>query len=336
MTDPRDINKKLVEEAAEWIVLLSTDDEVARINAQSDFKTWKSISPQHYKIAEDIQNNLAVIQTLSQSQPHQRASQAAIHARLNSVNAQKYKNYGGVLGLIFFAGVLTYFWNNPMSYLMADIQNERNTWTTKILADGSTLILRGKSAVNLNYSKSQREIQLVQGEIYVDVAKDSTRPFIVKTSHGQIQALGTAFSVQYNPDVTELKMLHSRVKVEVEAENYKAILGQSTAIINAGEQVKIDQNGIQKTQQLNIFNEQEKWEKQHLIVENMPLEDVLAQLNQNYTGTIIYNSSALRQIQVSAVLPLDQTDHALKLLTTAFPELQVYQFSPYVKVVTLK
>ena len=96
------------------------------------------------------------------------------------------------------SGALFYLTDTTVAYVTADIQGQSGQWTTQTLPDGSRLILRGKSAVNLDFKTNQRVVELVRLTV------------LVKTSHGQIQALGTAFSVSYDPSATELKMLHSK------------------------------------------------------------------------------------------------------------------------------
>jgi transmembrane sensor len=71
-----------------------------------------------------------------------------------------------------------------------------------------------------------------------------------------------------------------------------------------------------------------------LIVENMPLSKVLTELDQNSRTKIIFKTDQLEKIQVNAVLPLDQTENALKLLNSVFPQLKIYQITPYLTVVT--
>ncbi|MBV6574814.1 FecR domain-containing protein, partial [Acinetobacter baumannii] len=151
----------------------------------------------------------------------------------------------------------------------ADIQGQSGQWTTQTLPDGSRLILRGKSAVNLDFKTNQRVVELVQGQIYVDVAKDKTRPFLVKTSHGQIQALGTAFSVSYDPSATELKMLHSKVKVEAKQGKTTQLHATSHAIVNAAQAITMHQKDELKLPALNVYKEHTKWNKQHLTGENL-------------------------------------------------------------------
>ncbi|MDO3656160.1 FecR family protein [Acinetobacter genomosp. 15BJ] len=331
------INKQehhqLVEEAALWIVQLSSDDESTRINAQLKFNQWKQNSQQHQKIAADIEQCIRSIQKVSQTTQHQKVVKSALKAGLGSAKAYKHLRVGSAFAIasVVIGGSVFYLSDTSIAYLQADIQGDSAQWTTQTLQDGSRLILRGKSAVNIDFQANQRVVELVQGQIYVDVAKDPQRPFLVKTTHGQIQALGTAFSVSYTPSATALKMLHSRVRVQ--AAN---VYSKQQVIVSAGQAVSLNQNGIQPLSALNIYNEQQKWNKHQLMVEDLALDQVLKELDQNYKGKIIFNAEALSKIHVNAVLPLDQTQDALKLLATVFPNLNVYQVTPYLIVISLK
>lgn len=68
------------------------------------------------------------------------------------------------------------------------------------LQDGSVVTLNTASRVSVNLSGKQREIDLVQGEVLFDVAKDRSRPFVVTAGDLEIRVLGTSFSVRALPD----------------------------------------------------------------------------------------------------------------------------------------
>ena len=71
------------------------------------------------------------------------------------------------------------------------------------LPDGSILHLNTNSQVKIDYSPAYRNVKLLQGEAYFDVAKQPERPFRVYAGRGRVQAVGTAFTVFYrnNNDV---------------------------------------------------------------------------------------------------------------------------------------
>lgn len=335
MIDDQKSKQKLIEEAAEWIVLLSADDDLTKKAAKMDFDAWKSMSPQRQKIAQDIEHYLYSIQKLVQTPQQQQMTQSVLKAGLQSANKQKNLRYGSIfaIALCSLGGIYTYLAYHPIAYLTADLKSSAGEWNTHSLNDGSTLKFRGQSAVNVYFSANQRVVELVQGAIFVDVAKDRARPFIVQTQHGQIEALGTAFSVRYQPELTELKMLHSKVKVQT-SHLGKQPSKPSSVIVSAGQEVTFNGYAIQSIHDLNIHNEQQKWMQGQLIVENMPLSKVLTELDQNSRTKIIFKKDQLEKIQVNAVLPLDHTENALKLLNSVFPQLKIYQITPYLTVVT--
>lgn len=63
---------QLVEEAARWIVQLSSDDESSRKTAKQKFEVWKT-SEQHRQVAADIEQCIGSIQKLSQTSGHKKS-----------------------------------------------------------------------------------------------------------------------------------------------------------------------------------------------------------------------------------------------------------------------
>ncbi|MEI9988600.1 MAG: FecR domain-containing protein [Rhizomicrobium sp.] len=67
------------------------------------------------------------------------------------------------------------------------------------LNDGSLISLNTQSEVVVRYSKSRRDIDLIQGEALFDVAKNAQRPFIVHAGDIAVRAVGTSFTVRVLP-----------------------------------------------------------------------------------------------------------------------------------------
>lgn len=67
------------------------------------------------------------------------------------------------------------------------------------LDDGSVVWLNTESKIRIDYSKDRRGIILVAGEALFDVAKDHSRPFVVRAEATDVRAVGTSFSVSRLP-----------------------------------------------------------------------------------------------------------------------------------------
>ena len=83
--------------------------------------------------------------------------------------------------------------------------------TTTVLPDGSQIILNTNSQIRVKYGDQYRQVHLLQGEALFTVAKNSSRPFRVYAGSGQIQAIGTAFSVYLKGPVVQVTVTEGRV-----------------------------------------------------------------------------------------------------------------------------
>jgi transmembrane sensor len=64
------------------------------------------------------------------------------------------------------------------------------------LEDGSSMILNTATKAVVRLSERVREVELPEGEALFDVAKDPTRPFLVRAGGVTVEAIGTAFAVR--------------------------------------------------------------------------------------------------------------------------------------------
>ena len=85
---------------------------------------------------------------------------------------------------------------------------EQNSIT---LRDGSVIQLNTGSRIHINFVDKQRTVSLIAGEVHFQVAKDKTRPFIVKAGEGLVRAVGTAFSVRLHPEAVKVVVDEGKV-----------------------------------------------------------------------------------------------------------------------------
>jgi transmembrane sensor len=69
---------------------------------------------------------------------------------------------------------------------------------TKVVAlkDGSVVTLNTASEIHVTYTDTLRGVELLQGEVLFDVAKDKARPFVVLAGDTHVRAVGTSFTVR--------------------------------------------------------------------------------------------------------------------------------------------
>lgn len=304
-------------QAAEWLVRL--DDDASPADQQA-FSAWLAANPEHQEAVRVLQGSLAPLRELP------RAPARAALKRVAARPAGKRTLKALALGLALLLPVSALMQHYPPAYLLADIRTGTGQWSSQQLPDGSRISLDGRSAVDLHFDARSRTLRLLSGEILLDVAKDASRPFLVVTEHGSIRALGTRFVVERSDASTRLAMLESSTEVKSAG---------STRTVGAGQQVRFDAHGLQPTEAIDAAGLEQAWANHQLVIREQPLGEVLERLGRNHGGYLLFDAKALAHLKVSAVLPADDSQRALRLLARSFP-IRVEHYTPWVTRITLE
>ena len=140
-------------------------------------------------------------------------------------------------------------------------------------------------------------------ELLARVALDHRRPFVVRTEHGAVRALGTAFVLRRQADYSEGNVLAARVEVATRD-------GQRQRLYT-GRSARFDHRAISAT---SLRPEAESaWVDGLLEVDDRPLAQVIAAIRP-YRSGLIRVAERAATLRVSGVFPLDDTGLALALL----------------------
>ncbi len=317
-----DARQHIEEQAAEWMLRLH-EGELSEAQRLA-FECWKQQGPHYAAAAARMEEVIARMQALrNKKTPARAALNAAFahqksHRRKNAVRALLLACSLAIPATALLVSPYPQQW-------MADVRNGPGQWHTQRLVDGSTLTFNGISAANLHFDGQQRRVELLQGEILVEVAHDSRRPFIVQTPQGTLRALGTRFVVKLEGDTTVLTMLQSRVAAQ--SANAGAVLE-----VDAGSQALLREQDVRLAGSIDPASINEAWRRHQLVVENRPLAEVLDEISRHRSGLLHFDRAALQNLRVSAVIPLDDSDHALQLLAQTLP-IKVRAFTPWLIVV---
>ena len=200
-----------------------------------------------------------------------------------------------------------------------------------VLEDGSRIHLNSASSVSVRFTADAREINLLQGEGFFDVAHVWGRPFIVQVLGSKIVAVGTRFNVYYKNDDIAVTVLEGRVAI-VAADTPMETLKEGAAL-------DLDKTGIllgsDQQAQLTIQGEvvevkavdAEKltaWNRGLLILDAMPLREVAEELSRYVVGTIRVASN-VPDYPVTGVIKIRDQDTMLQLLSEVVPIIPIRQ-----------
>lgn len=161
---------------------------------------------------------------------------------------------------------------------------------------------------------SIREVKLV-GEAYFKVAKDKKHPFIVKTDHMDVEAVGTAFNVvaYKGADYAEASLVEGIVNVSDRQGNKQRML--------AGSKIRIGNkkpNILPALQKTALVYGDYAWKDGVFVFDNMPLEQITERISRWYNIKIVFNNNAARQLRFTGSIERDNTlNTALKLIETS-------------------
>jgi transmembrane sensor len=299
---------EIVHQASEWLVRLSEDDPTPGNEDRAAFVLWKNADPRHAEAFSKLENMVTTLRALP-AKPARSALRAVSARRRKSMATTKSLALAALL-LLPLVAVLP---DHPVASLLADQRSATGEWRRLTLDDGSRVTLAPNSAVDLDFTADKRGIELLHGEIHLDVAADAARPLLVTTDFGAFEALGTRFTVRNSSNSAVLTVLESRVAVHADA------LAAETPVLDAGMALRVRADGVDYLEAFDPATFEADWQAHRLVVLDRPLPEVLEQLARYHAGYLRYNEAALADLRVSAVLPLDEPQRALQLLAQSFP-----------------
>ena len=175
----------------------------------------------------------------------------------------------------------------------------KGKYTRLILADGSSLHINAGTKVIYpkRFEKNRREI-FVDGEIFIDVKRDESAPFIVKTAQFDVQVLGTAFDIKaYSGTFENAEVVLVRGKVNVKSKSGKEL------VLSPDNKATILSDGLIEESSVNA-EEYVLWTEGILSLNNDPLNVILAKLGRYY-GVDIDCTDDISTIKIAGKIDLE-------------------------------
>lgn len=328
------ISEPVARQAAEWFLLLQSGQATAIEQAQA--ARWREADAAHetaWQRAEQIMGRL-------------QALPAALAMPTLGRRGQGRRRSARTLALLIAGGPLAWAgWHQARSAgWMAEHRTATGEQREVILADGSRLVLNTATAVDLFFDARERRVRLLRGEILVETASSSAtlpsplpslpspssppsppsptaappRPadgdalpaFVVETSLGRIQALGTRFLVRDLGDRCRVSVLEGAVHIQPDDRTASPLL------LTAGNQAAFTHRDIGRVEALPP--DPDSWRRAVLRVDDLRLDAFVAELAR-YRPGILRCDPAVAGLRISGSFQLRDTDPVLASLAQALP-----------------
>lgn len=196
--------------------------------------------------------------------------------------------------------------NKELNYSSQDLKDQKQSMMNTlivprggeyhvVLSDGTRLFVNSMSKLvfPVKFCGHTREITLVEGEAYFEVAKDKTKPFIVNVKGMNVEVLGTSFNIKAYPDDTysyttlvegkvKLNLNDQPSKIQFLEPNQQAIFNPSSVGME-----------IQKVDAKQVV----QWTNGKYSFTNQTLDEIMKTLSRWYDFDYRYENEDLGQIR---------------------------------------
>jgi transmembrane sensor len=190
------------------------------------------------------------------------------------------------------------------------------------LPDGSTVALDADSAIVLG--AGDRSVELLAGRAFFQVKRDTAHAFTVKAGEANVTVLGTAFDVQLSERSVTVAVQQGSVSV--------AASHTQSVPLRAGHRAIVDRaDGTIAAGTVGVASIA-AWRNGKLVVEGIPVADVIEALDRHYAGLIMLRDPVLAARRITGVFDLRAPEAALRAVLRPYGG-RILEITPYVLVV---
>jgi len=172
-----------IDQAADWAARLDAGP-LNRDEAEA-LTRWLDADPAH-------EGRLAEMQTLHQKVRLVLPAMAAAGRLPTPPRARSWRPVLAWTGSVAAVLAVGIFWlvARPVTFATTAAQRQ-----VVVLADGTRAELNARTTLRVQLRGRERRVRLEEGEVFLTVARNAERPFIVETAAGQVRVTGTVFNV---------------------------------------------------------------------------------------------------------------------------------------------
>lgn len=195
------------------------------------------------------------------------------------------------------------------------------------LSDGSTARLAPGAGLAIDFAKGERQVRLLRGKAFFEVAHDPSRPFQVVTDNATTTVLGTAFEVQNREAGAVVAVKRGRVRVVCHHD------GSDSRVLSRGQALDLECGGIARRTTLEPARVA-TWTSGQLVANDKPLRAVIDGIRPWYHGWIVARGAGIDRLRVTGVYSLQDPRAALDALAAAH-DARVRHISPWITVISV-
>lgn len=306
-----------IEAAIAWLVRLQGEAVTER--DWLDFDAWLTASPTHaqaYDAALALDERLDLDAHLAQGEPVDASLAAPLTANLIQLRPARRAwvwSAGAAIAAAFVAGAVLL----PASGLMGAHETTYVTGVgerrTIALEDGSRIEMNAASRVTVRFERRARRVRMDDAQAFFDVAKDSSRPFLISAGDTQVRVVGTQFDVRRRDGQVAVNVQRGLVEVrpDASAAPFRLRPGQGLSH-HEGQSADAKLSTV-------AVEEVAGWRQGRLIYRDQPLSQIAGDMNRLFPRPVKLGDAEAANMRLSGVLIVDEQDAMVDRLSHLLP-----------------
>ncbi len=311
-------------EASDWVAL---QDRGFTAEEQDAFFEWLAEDPLHSEIYSRRRMVWKEMNVLADWKPEHSLEP---NPDLLAVSRKRSKlvwfsAISGLAAILAIGLFLNSQWENAKqsgSVMLAAGEGAR-VYEHHVLEDGSTVELNRGAQVSVRFTEGKRLVDLLTGEAHFTVAKDSSRPFIVRARGTVVQAVGTAFNVLLNSEEVEVLVTEGRVLVNPSiATTNESVIDESEPLVrelNAGQRSIVNLHAdyaVPEIEEISfeVIEKRLAWKNELLDFTNTPLSEVVLEFNRRNHTQLVIGDASLNELPIIGSLKPQNLDGFVQML----------------------
>ncbi len=294
-------NNVLSDEAIEWIVRMDGNPDA---KVRTAYEAWCRRSPAH---AEAVRHARALLEDVGDTQvaaEHRQWVRALTPSRRRRISRRALLIGGasaaGVAGLATLTGSGVLF--GPPAGLLADHSTRIGQRRQVVLPDGSRAWLNTASALSVTFSEAVRQVSVLAGEVLFEIVPDPLRPFVAQSSDGATHSVSGRYVLRKEDRHSTVTVLAGVVGVRNE---------EGTARVVDNQRIAFSRDVLGAVEAVDAAM-QAAWTRDKLIFNRQPLAAIATELERYIASRVVVVGDHLRNLQLSGVFDLDDTDALLR------------------------
>ncbi len=295
--------------AAEWVARL--DGSPLSESEKLALRSWLDEDPDHRSAFDEAGSTWRELSLLRHDPG---ALRELLPARRSTRAARRATGIATVLAVaVLAAGVARFHFGDPWLLATADYHTGPGELRAVTLSDGSQVELGPTSAIAVDFTREERRVRLLAGEVFFAAAPragEEMRPFVVEAANGTTTALGTQFVIEEAGDGADVLAVEHWVEVALNGGEER-----HGVVLSPGEEVRYTPAGGMGKVRTRDLETATAWRRGMLVFSGASLRHVVETLNRYRRGRIVILDEQLARRRVSGVFATNDLADAIETIT---------------------